>query len=231
MSLISIQGLTWRYPKTNTPVFEDLECTIEPHDFCFIVGRSGVGKTTLVKFLIRQLQPPKKMIFHAQEDIARFTSNEVQTYRRKIGVIYQDFKLIERKTVAQNVAYPLEIVGASKELIDDKVNHVLTLVGLQSKIETNVTYLSGGEKQRVAIARALINSPEFIIADEPTGNLDQEAALKVADTLIELNKAGHTIIFITHNLQLIEYVRTKHHIKMMELTPTSMETHGGKDSE
>ncbi len=224
MSLISIEGLTRRYPKTNTSVFEGLECTIEPHDFCFIVGRSGVGKTTLVKFLIRQLQPPKKMIFHAQEDIARFTRDEVQTYRRRIGVIYQDFKLIEWKTVAENVAYPLEIVGVEKTLVDQKVDYVLWLVWLQSKKETNITFLSWGEKQRVAIARALINSPEFIIADEPTGNLDHEAALKVADTLIELNKAGHTIIFITHNLQLIEYVREKQAIKVMELTPTKLQT-------
>jgi len=142
MPLISIEGLTWRYPKTNTAVFEGLECAIQPHDFCFIVGRSGVGKTTLVKFLIRQLQPPKKMIFHAQEDIARFTRDEVQNYRRKIGVIYQDFKLIEWKTVAENVAYPLEIVGVEKEFVDQKVDHVLSLVGLDSKKGTNVTYLS-----------------------------------------------------------------------------------------
>lgn len=190
---------------------------IERNDFCFVVGESGVGKTTLVRFLIRQLRPPKKMIFHNKEDIARFSSQEVQTYRRKIGVVYQDFKLIERKNVEENIAYPLEISGTSAKKKTKKVEHILNLLGLEKKRYAKIPLLSWGEKQRVAIGRALVNDPEFIIADEPTGNLDWHASKKIADTLVELNKKWNTIVVITHDLQLIDYVNKHHKTKTIEL--------------
>lgn len=191
--------------------------SINKDDFCFIVGKSGIGKTTLVKFLMRQLQPPKRMIFHRKDDIARFDTNEVQRYRRKIGVIYQDYKLIDRKNVAENIAYPLEIAGVDKATRTAKVQEIAYQLDLGEKLTTSITHLSWGEKQRVAIARALVNDPEFIIADEATGNLDRESSQKIADTLIRLNRAGNTIVCITHDRELIAYVQRQQTIKVIEL--------------
>ena len=215
--LIDIHGLKRSYPKATTPIFDGFDLTIEKDDFCFIVGHSGVGKTTLVKFLIRQLCPPKRMIFHKKEDIARFSGDEVQAYRRNIGVVHQDFKLIARKNVAENIEYPLEIARVSKKEREKKVDKILHLLDLQKKKKTKTHLLSWGEKQRVAIGRALINEPEFIIADEPTGNLDRESSKKIADTLIQLNKQWNTIVLITHNHQLIDYVNKHHHTKIIKL--------------
>ena len=134
-----------------------------------------------------KLTPPKKMIFYKKEDIARYTDKERAIFKRKIGVVYQDFKLIDHKTVYENIAYPLKIVSISQSKIKEKVNNILYQMDLMEKKNVNIPTLSGGEKQRVAIARALIMNPEFIIADEPTGNLDWENSQKIADYLIELN--------------------------------------------
>ncbi len=216
-TLIDIHNLKWSYPRTKESIFKNLTLKIEKNDFCFIVGKSGVGKTTLVKFLIRQLRPPKKMMFHKKEDIARYGTKEVQAYRRNIGVVYQDFKLIERKNVAENIAYPLEIAGIGKKKRNEKVDQILKLLELEDKKKTKIPLLSGGEKQRVAIGRALINNPEFIIADEPTGNLDRENSKKIAQTLIKLNKQGNTIVLITHDQQLMQRVNKHHDTKTIEL--------------
>lgn len=215
--LIDIHGLSWSYPKSSGHVFDDLHISLHKHDFCFIVGKSGVGKTTLVKFLIRQIQPPTKMIFHKKEDIARFGVSEVQAYRRNIGVVHQDFKLIERKNVTENVEYPLEILGVKKNNRREKVKKILELLHLDHKADAAIWSLSWGEKQRVAIWRALINNPEFIIADEPTGNLDRTTSKRIADLFISLNKRGHTIVLITHDEKLIDYVQSVHETKTITL--------------
>ncbi len=217
--LIDIQWLTRAYPGTTKNIFSHLFLSINKDDFCFVVGKSGIGKTTLVKFLIRQLQPPMRMIYHKKEDIARFTPWEVQRYRKRIGVIYQDYKLIDRKNVADNIAYPLEIAGIEKSLRTSKVAIIAEQLWLTDKLTTGIHQLSWGEKQRVAIARALVNDPEFIIADEATGNLDREASQKIADTLIGLNRAGNTIVCITHDRELIAYVQRQQPIKIVELHP------------
>lgn len=215
--LIDIHNLHRTYPETQESIFADISLTINKQDFCFIVGKSGVGKTTLIKCLIRQLTPPHKMIFHNKEDISRFGASEVQAYRRKIGVVYQDFKLIDRKNVEENIRYPLEIAGVDTATQEQKIIEVLEMIWLQDKKNVKIPLLSWWEKQRVAIGRALINNPEFIIADEPTGNLDTETSHKIVDTLIDLNTKGHTIVFITHNLHLIEYVNSRVTTKMIEL--------------
>lgn len=217
-TLIDIHNLKWFYPKTKDPIFENLNIKIDKNDFCFIVGKSGVGKTTLIKFLIRQLRPPQKMIFHKKEDISRFSPFEVQTYRRNIWVVYQDFKLIDRKNVAENIAYPLEIAWISKAKREEKVDNILELLELTKKKHTKIPLLSWGEKQRVAIGRAIINDPEFIIADEPTGNLDRESSKRIAETLIKLNEQGNTIVLITHDQQVIERVNKKHTTKTITLS-------------
>lgn len=216
--LVEIQWLTRGYPQSPSFIFDKFNFKLFKNDFCFILGKSWVWKTTLIKFLIRYLSPPKKMIFYKKEDIARFTDNEVQKYRRKIWVIFQDYKLIEWKTVKQNILYPLEISGHNDENMNKRLNEILYKMELMDKKDVLVPYLSWWEKQRVAIARALINNPEFIIADEPTWNLDRETSQKIADLLIDINKNWNTILFITHDLELIEYVRSKYNdIKIVKL--------------
>lgn len=216
--LIDIQWLTRWYPESPKPLFQDLTLTLKSQDFCFVVGKSGVGKTTLIKFLIRQLVPPKKMIFHKQEDIARYTDKEVQAYRKNLGVIFQDFKLIEWKNVFENIVHPLRLDGYEiTPEIEQRVDSILETLEMTDKKESSILHLSGGEKQRVAIARALIREPQFLIADEPTGNIDDEAARTIADIMITLNKKWHTILFITHDHTLIEYVNTKHPVSLVTL--------------
>jgi len=208
--LIEIENLTRWYPDSPSMIFKKFNFKLWPGEFVFIVGKSGVGKTTLVKFIIRQLRPPRKTIFFNKEDISRFSDKEVQKYRRQIGVIFQDFKLVDWKTVFENIAYPLEIFGFPKDKIKDKVNKLLYKLQLMDKKDELIPKLSWWEKQRVAIARALVHNPKFIIADEPTWNLDWEASKKIADILIELNKSWHTILFITHDLALLDYVKNKY---------------------
>lgn len=215
--LVEIQWLTWWYKDSPTFVFDKFNFKLFKNDFCFILWKSWVWKTTLVKFLQRQIVPPKKMIFYKKEDIARFTDNEVQRYRRKIWVIFQDFKLIDWKTVKQNILYPLEISGHDDEKMRKKLNDILYKMDLMDKKDVLVPQLSWWEKQRVAIARALISNPEFIMADEPTWNLDRDTSQKIADLLIDLNKQWNTILFITHDLELVEYVKNKHNIKIVNL--------------
>ncbi len=208
--LIEINWLTRWYPDTDQLIFNNFHFTLEKGDFCFLIGKSGTGKTTLVKFLLRQLVPPLKTIFYNKEDIARFDSDEVQDYRRNLGVVFQDFKLIETMTVRENVTYPLLIDGTDPVEKIAYLEHILKTLGLSDKKQTVCNLLSWGEKQRVSIARALASDPKFIIADEPTGNLDRENSQAIADALIHLHEQGHTILLITHDQRLTDYI-SQHH--------------------
>ena len=208
--ILRIDKLTWSYPNHTSPVFKNLNVQVDAWSFCFVVWKSGVWKTTLTKFLIRELKPPVWTIFHHRDDIARYTPAEVQAYRKKLGIIFQDGKLLQWKTVKENILYPLMLDQIWKEQQDTMLQTVLTTVGLTWKEECMPEVLSGWEKQRVAIARALIRNPEIIIADEPTGNIDHETSREIADKMIEINKTWTTILFITHDTQLIEYVQSKH---------------------
>jgi len=205
--LIEIENLTWGYPSSHNFIFEKFNFKLFEGDFTILLWKSGSWKTTLVKFLIRQLKPPKKSIFFRKEDIARFSNSEVQKYRRNIWVIFQDFKLIEWKTVFENIAYNLEMRWEKKDKIEKKVNEVLYKVWLFDKKDEKIPYLSWWEKQRVAIARALISNPKFIIADEPTWNLDTQTAIQIANLLIELNNQWNTVLFITHDINLVNYIK------------------------
>ncbi len=214
--LINVTGLTWGY-KPEAPLFSDLHFTLDKGDMCFIMGPSGTGKTTLIKILTRQIETPRAKVFYKNEDISRFTDEEVQHYRRKIGIIFQDYKLVADKTVAENVLYPLEMNHVPHDVAQKKLEKVLERVHMTHKMHEKAYELSGGEKQKVAIARALITDPEFIIADEPTGNLDREASKMIADLLIEAHDAGNTIMLITHSKQLLQYVQNKHNIRLFSM--------------
>ena len=207
--LIEIENLKWWYASSYKFLFNNFSLKLFEKDFLILLGRSGSGKTTLVKFLIRQLKPPRKTIYFKKEDISRFSDAEVQKYRRNIWVIFQDFKLIDWKTVYENIAYNLEMRGEKKENIEKKVNDVLYKVGLFDKKDVKIPYLSWWEKQRVAIARALVSTPQFIIADEPTWNLDPATARQIVDLLIDLNNQGNTVLFITHDMNLVSYIKSK----------------------
>jgi len=216
--LIRIQWLDWAYPKAPKNTLNNVNFELTKGSFCFIVGKSGVGKTTLTKFLLRQLQPPKWTIFHHRDDIARYSRGEIQAYRRKIGVVFQDCKLLDWKTVRENILYPLEIDSVKKDIQQEKLKNILSLLDLEEKEHILPASLSWWEKQRVAIARALIRNPEFLVADEPTGNIDHDASRMIADTCIDINKKWTTILFVTHDLSLIEYVQSKHDVEVVTLS-------------
>ena len=205
-SLIDIQHLTWHYPDGTQLIFDNFSLQVHSGDFCFLVGESGAGKTTLVKFLIRQLTPPTKTIFFNKEDIARFTSNEVQGYRSRIGVVFQDFKLIDRMTVWENITYPLKLHRQDPKQEEAYLHHLMELLNLTHRKDAYPAQLSWWERQRVAIARSLVLHPKFVIADEPTWNIDDEAARVIADTFIKLHQEENTILFITHDHNLQEYI-------------------------
>ncbi len=187
------------------------------HDFAVVTGKSGSGKTTLAKLLTGQYPVAKKMLYHRQEDMSRFNPPEVQNLRRKIGVIFQDYKLIPRKTVRENISFPLSLVGMPLTIKNQTIENVIKTVGLTAQADVMVDKLSGGEQQLVSIARAIVHRPEFIIADEPTGNLDPEQTRKIADVLIQLNDMGHTIMLITHDEMLKEYIKNKTQISEYHL--------------
>ncbi len=208
LPLVEIENLTWWYPGDYKFLFNKFSFKLYENDFLILLWRSGSWKTTLVKFLIRQLKPPRKSIFFKKEDISRFSDAEVQKYRRNIWVIFQDFKLIDWKTVYENIAYILEMKWEKPDKIEEKVKNVLYKVWLYDKKDIKIPYLSWWEKQRVAIARALVSNPQFIIADEPTWNLDPLTAKQIVDLLLELNNQGNTVLFITHDMNLVSYIKS-----------------------
>ncbi len=185
-------------------VLEDISLTIHPGELVSIVGHSGAGKTTLIKLLLAEEHPTEgKVSFHS-EDIHKLKGNGMTSYRRKVGVVFQDFRLIPNKTAYENVAFAMEAAGKHDEDIMEDVPHVLDLVDLKDKMHHFPHQLSGGEQQRVAIARAIINRPEIIIADEPTGNLDPLNTYDIVQILKKINDLGTTVILTTHNKGIVD---------------------------
>lgn len=188
--------------------------SLEEKEFFVLTGKSGTGKTTLVKFITGKLTPPNDAIFYNSQDIATLTSEDIQVLRKRLGIIFQDYQLLEDLSVKENITYPLHLYELGETVIESKLRQVLQKVNVKHLLDKPAKLLSSGEKQRVALARALIHDPEFIIADEPTGNLDRENTQIVADILIEANKAGNTIFLITHDIHLLNYLKEKHKIKL-----------------
>ena len=212
--LIEIKNLSRWYRDNPVPLFDKLSLSLQPNEFFVLTGKSGTGKTTLVKFLTGKITPPEKTIFYNRQDISLFTPEDIQILRKRLGIIFQDYQLLEDLTVRENIIYPLELYELGETVIDSKLRQVLQKVNVKHLLDKPVKLLSSGEKQRVALARALIHDPEFIIADEPTGNLDRENTQVVADILIQANKAGNTVFLITHDIHLLNYLKAKHPIKL-----------------
>lgn len=188
----------------NCVALEDINFSVEPSEFVSIVGQSGAGKTTLLKMFLAEERPTKGKVIFQDTDVHTLDKSEINDFRRKVGMIFQDFRLLPNKTVYENIAFTMEVAGKSDEEIETDVPYVLELVDLRDKTWNFPHELSGGEKQRVAIARALVNQPDIIIADEPTGNLDPVNTYDVVQILKKINDLGTTIILTTHNKGIID---------------------------
>lgn len=186
-----------------TKVLRDFNLNIHPGEFVSIVGQSGAGKTTLVKILIGEERVDSGQVEIGGWDITRLSRREVPYLRRQIGVIFQDFKLLPKKTLAENIAFALEVSGGTNAKIKSIVPSVLKIVGLEDKADRYPTEISGGEAQRAAIARALVHQPKILLADEPTGNLDTINADEIIDLLLRINRFGTTVILVTHNREIV----------------------------
>ncbi len=209
MALISLEHVSKVYPKGSRPALDDVSLEINRDDFVFLVGASGSGKTTLLSLLLREEEATDGEIRVAGNDLRRLTARQVPHYRRSIGFIFQDYKLLNNKTVWENVAFALEVIGTSRSTIKSLVPKVLQTVGLTGKEDNYPHELSGGEAQRVAIARAYVNHPQLLLADEPTGNLDPTTSLGIMEVLDAINRTGTTIVMATHNEEIVNSMRKR----------------------
>lgn len=176
---------------------------IEDGEFCFLIGPSGSGKSTIIKLITGELKPTSGTVHVNGYSLERIRKREVPYLRRTVGVVFQDYRLIEKMTVYENVAFAMRVVGAKESEIKERVPYVLELVGLESKMNRHPNEMSGGEQQRLAIARALVNNPSTIIADEPTGNLDPERSMEIMTLLVKINQLGTTVLVVTHEKDLV----------------------------
>ena len=188
---------------------DSVSFAIDKGEFVFVVGTSGCGKTTLVRLLLKELEPSDGRIILSGRDIGRLRRTNVPRLRRNIGCVFQDFKLLPSRTAAENVAYALKVQGESRASIRRKVPEVMTMVGLASKMNSLPDELSGGEQQRVSIARAVVNHPPLLICDEPTGNLDPDTSVGIMQLLYRINRAGTTILMVTHDREMVDKMRKR----------------------
>lgn len=209
MALIALDHVSKVYPKGTRPALDDVNLDIERGDFVFLVGASGSGKTTLLSLLLREEEATDGEIRVAGNDLRRLMNRQVPQYRRSIGFVFQDYKLLANKTVWQNVAFALEVIGTRRSAIKSLVPQVLQTVGLTGKENNYPHELSGGEQQRVAIARAYVNHPQILLADEPTGNLDPTTSLGIMEVLDAINRTGTTIVMATHNEEIVNSMRKR----------------------
>ena len=200
--MIEIMSLNKTY-KAGNRALKNINITIEDGEFVFIMGRSGSGKSTLMKLLLKEVEPSSGKIIVNDMELGKMPRRYVPKYRRRLGVVFQDFRLLKDKTVSENVAFAQRVIGAPTSTIKESVPEMLRLVGLSSKYKSFPNQLSGGEQQRVAIARALFTSPEVLLADEPTGNLDAQNSMEIMRLLEEINNRGTTVVVVTHSQEIV----------------------------
>lgn len=206
MALIELKAVEMSYGPKNS-VLNQVTVTIHQGEFVYLVGPSGAGKSSLLKLLYREAEASTGRLKVGQYDLTKITDRQLPYLRRSIGVVFQDYKLLPNKTVYENVAFAMEVIGEKRKVIKKRVNEVLSQVGLKRKAKSFPAQLSGGEQQRVAIARAIVNQPKLLIADEPTGNLDPERSEEIMTILESIHEQGTTIIMATHNKELVNHHR------------------------
>lgn len=208
--VITFDHVTKVYPaQPNKPSLHDISLQIYAGEFVFLVGHSGSGKSTFIRLITRELKPTDGHIYIADEDLTTMRNWRVPYLRRNIGCVFQDFKLLPNKTVFENVAFALEVIGKSRHVIKTQVPEVLRLVGLQDKLNKMPDQLSGGEQQRVSIARAIVNRPPLLVCDEPTGNLDPQTSRGIMDLLERINRTGTTVLVATHDREMVDNMRRR----------------------
>ena len=206
--MIRMDQVSMQY-STGVDALCDVSIRIEKGEFVFVVGKSGSGKSTFIKLLLKELNPSEGRIFVAGRQVTNLSRKQVSLYRRQIGVVFQDFRLLKNKTVYENIEFAQQIIGMNKREIARNVAIMLEMVGLKGKENAYPGELSGGEQQRVAIARALINNPAILLTDEPTGNLDPQMAWEIMMLLQEINKMGTTVVVVTHNNDVVDIMKKR----------------------
>ncbi|MDR1568455.1 MAG: cell division ATP-binding protein FtsE [Streptococcaceae bacterium] len=204
--MIELDGVQKKYPN-GTTALRNIAISIEQGEFAYVVGPSGAGKSTFIRLLYREAKADRGRINVSGYDLVKMKNRDIPFLRREIGVVFQDYKLLSKKTVYENVAYAMQVIGKRPREIKKRVMEVLDLVGLKHKVRMFPSELSGGEQQRVAIARAIVNTPKVLIADEPTGNLDPENSWEIMNLLERINLQGTTVLMATHNSQIVNTLR------------------------
>lgn len=194
---------------TDNCALSDISFNIKKGEFVFIVGPSGSGKSTMIRLIMDEVSPTAGKIYVAGKDLSKLKARQICKYRRSIGIVFQDFRLLPDRNVYENVAFAQEVVGAPKHRIPKEVSKMLTLVGLSHKFKAKPNEMSGGEQQRVALARALVNNPMILLADEPTGNLDPQNSWEIMNLLEEVNKRGTTVVVVTHNREIVDVMQKR----------------------
>ena len=206
--MIKLEHVSKSY-SAGIPALNDISLNIEEGEFVFIVGNSGSGKSTLIKLLLKELEPTKGVITINNRNLNAIRRKQIPKYRRNVGVVFQDFRLLKDRNVYENVAFAQKVIGTPARLIRSSVPTMLSMVGLAAKYKSYPKQLSGGEQQRVAIARALVNQPKILLADEPTGNLDNHNAWEIMKLLEEINQKGTTVVVVTHNLEIVNAMKKR----------------------
>jgi cell division transport system ATP-binding protein len=206
--MIDIQRVSMAYPN-GVSALKDINVSVDRGEFVFVVGESGAGKSTLIRLLCREFLPTSGRILVQGQDITRMKRREIPYFRRNVGVVFQDFRLLDNRTIFDNVAFAMQVIGATQRDIRKRVPEALDLVGLSCKAKMKPQELSGGEQQRVCLARAIVNQPTLIIADEPTGNLDPKTSMGIMDALKNINIRGTTVIMATHAKDIVDSMRQR----------------------
>lgn len=225
--MITLENVSKAY-SAGIPALNDVSLHIEQGEFVFVVGDSGSGKSTLIKLLLKELEPTEGSIVINNQELRKIRHRDIPKFRRNVGVVFQDFRLLKDRNVYENVAFAQRVIGTPTKVMKRKVPAMLSMVGLAAKYKSFPKQISGGEQQRVAIARALVNEPKILLADEPTGNLDSRNAWEIMKLLEEINQRGTTVLVVTHNLDIVKAMK-KRVITMKKGVVVSDERMGDED--